>query len=91
MIHWDADTSSGQVSFRTQARSPPAAKALLRAPVALHIFDRESPCEYKVWCANDFAARDRTQGVLYLADTDANGGGFQCIPGHHRRFEDWHG
>ncbi len=30
------------------------------------------------------------QGVLYLADTDANMGGFQCIPGLHReQLEEW--
>ena len=85
MIHWDADTTSGKAAFRVQ-------------------------------------------GVLYLADTDENGGGFrecfaqlhrtrarahkrerererekscgrvsqcrvacaECIPGFHRKFEDWH-
>ncbi|HRW11067.1 MAG TPA: DUF1479 family protein [Caldilineaceae bacterium] len=29
------------------------------------------------------------QGVLYLADTPADGGGFQCTPGMHRRFPEW--
>ncbi len=29
------------------------------------------------------------QGVLYLADTDINQGGFQCVPGMHRRLEEW--
>jgi ectoine hydroxylase-related dioxygenase (phytanoyl-CoA dioxygenase family) len=29
------------------------------------------------------------QGVLYLADTDANMGGFQCVPGHHKVLEAW--
>jgi hypothetical protein len=29
------------------------------------------------------------QGVLYLADTDATMGGFQCIPGFHRGLEEW--
>lgn len=29
------------------------------------------------------------QGVLYLADTDENQGGFQCVPGFHRLFPDW--
>src|SRR6185437_7503795 len=29
------------------------------------------------------------QGVLYLADTAANQGGFQCVPGMHRNLEEW--
>ncbi|HTE21197.1 MAG TPA: phytanoyl-CoA dioxygenase family protein [Armatimonadota bacterium] len=29
------------------------------------------------------------QGVLYLADTDAGQGGFQCVPGMHRNLEEW--
>jgi len=29
------------------------------------------------------------QGVLYLADTPADGGGFQCTPGMHRQFPEW--
>ena len=29
------------------------------------------------------------QGVLYLTDTADNQGGFQCVPGFHRLFEDW--
>lgn len=32
----------------------------------------------------------RVQGVLYLADTDENMGGFQCVPGSHRKLEEWH-
>ena len=29
------------------------------------------------------------QGVLYLADTDIDQGGFQCVPALYRHFEDW--
>lgn len=29
------------------------------------------------------------QGVLYLTDTDIDQGGFQCVPGMHRRLEEW--
>jgi hypothetical protein len=29
------------------------------------------------------------QGVLYLNDRDADGGGFRCVPGFHRRFDEW--
>ena len=32
---------------------------------------------------------NRVQGVLYLTDTDENQGGFQCVPGFHRSFEEW--
>ena len=33
--------------------------------------------------------RFSVQGVLYLTDTDEDQGGFQCVPGFHRRFSDW--
>lgn len=29
------------------------------------------------------------QGVLYLTDTDANQGGFHCVPGFHNIFPEW--
>ena len=29
------------------------------------------------------------QGILYLTDTPAEQGAFQCVPGFHRRFEAW--
>ena len=29
------------------------------------------------------------QGVLYLTDTAQNQGGFQCVPGFHRIFDEW--
>ena len=29
------------------------------------------------------------QGVLYLTDTADNQGGFQCIPGFHKQFQNW--
>ena len=29
------------------------------------------------------------QGVLYLTDTTQDQGGFQCVPGFHRSFDDW--
>lgn len=31
----------------------------------------------------------KVQGVLYLTDTAENQGGFQCVPGFHRQFEEW--
>eukprot|EP01050_Picozoa_sp_SAG11_P019598 SAG11_NODE_3151_length_2646_cov_4.100903_2_plen_398_part_00 len=32
--------------------------------------------------------RDKLQGVLYLSEVGADGGGFRCIPGFHRRLEE---
>jgi ectoine hydroxylase-related dioxygenase (phytanoyl-CoA dioxygenase family) len=39
----------------------------------------------------DGVVKFAVQGVLYLADTPEDGGGFQCIPGSVRRFRDWGG
>lgn len=30
-----------------------------------------------------------TQGLIYLSDTPANQGAFACVPGFHRRIDDW--
>ena len=38
---------------------------------------------------NDMPVRLRVQGVLYLADTPGNQGAFTCIPGFHRKLEEW--
>jgi hypothetical protein len=37
----------------------------------------------------EMPVRLKVQGVLYLADTPANQGAFTCIPGFHRKLEDW--
>ena len=37
----------------------------------------------------DMPVRLKVQGVLYLTDTPANQGAFTCIPGFHRKLEDW--
>ncbi len=37
----------------------------------------------------DMPVRLRVQGVLYLTDTPANQGAFTCIPGFHRKLENW--
>ncbi|MGO9751020.1 MAG: phytanoyl-CoA dioxygenase family protein [Solirubrobacteraceae bacterium] len=32
---------------------------------------------------------ERLQGILYLSDTDVHGGAFRCVPGFHRRIDEW--
>jgi hypothetical protein len=45
------------------------------------------------WDVDTSSLSDRqrlgVQGVLYLADTDEDMGGFQCVPGFHRCLEEW--
>lgn len=41
------------------------------------------------WDSSNPPAERRVQGVLYLADTTADQGGFQCIPWLYRNFEEW--
>lgn len=38
---------------------------------------------------SDHPGRLAVQGVLYLTDTAADQGGFQCVPGFHRDFFEW--
>lgn len=38
---------------------------------------------------DDMPVRLKVQGVLYLADTPSNQGAFTCIPGFHRKLEEW--
>ena len=37
----------------------------------------------------DMPVRLKVQGVLYLVDTPGNQGAFTCIPGFHRKLEEW--
>ena len=38
---------------------------------------------------DNMPVRLKVQGVLYLADTPGNQGAFTCIPGFHRKLENW--
>lgn len=38
---------------------------------------------------DDMPVRLKVQGVLYLADTPSNQGAFTCIPGFHKKLEQW--
>ena len=53
--------------------------------------DWKFPGPYLHWDMNlnDMPVRLRVQGVLYLADTPGNQGAFTCIPGFHRKLEEW--
>jgi len=41
------------------------------------------------WDSRERPIPFRVQGVLYLTDTDAEMGGFHCVPGFHNRVEEW--
>lgn len=50
-------------------------------------------CDMRLWSLAEAKAQrpivGGVQGVLYLVDTPAANGAFVCIPGFHRRLDDW--
>jgi hypothetical protein len=70
------------------------------AHAALHAFAAWSVDGVGFWCRDmppeqlgspKMPATMRIQGVLYLEDTSANGGGIRIVPGFHHKFEEWVG
>ncbi len=52
--------------------------------------DWKFPGPYLHWDMSlDMPVRLKVQGVLYLVDTPGNQGAFTCIPGFHRKLEEW--
>jgi hypothetical protein len=73
------DTEKLRVSFDRASMSPPN-----RPPY----FERNSAGLH--WDMSiDLPIRFHVQGVLYLVDTEANQGAFTCVPGFHRKIENW--
>jgi len=52
--------------------------------------DWKFPGPYLHWDSSlAFPLTFGTQAILYLTDTDADQGAFQCVPGFHRKLEAW--
>lgn len=52
--------------------------------------DWKFPGPYLHWDMSlELPIRLKVQGVLYLGDTQANQGAFTCVPGFHRKIEEW--
>ena len=72
------DTEKLWVSFDRGSLNPPERP------------DYKFPGPYLHWDMSlDMPVRLKVQGVLYLTDTPADQGAFTCIPGFHRKLEDW--
>ncbi len=72
------DTEKLWVSFDRGSLNPPERP------------DYKFPGPYLHWDMSlDMPVRLKVQGVLYLTDTPGNQGAFTCIPGFHRKLEDW--
>jgi hypothetical protein len=66
------------VSFDRANMNPPAREGWdYQGMVHWDIDTKQDPIPFKV------------QGVLYLEDTSADQGGFQCVAGFHNRFAEW--